>query len=91
MLVVRVAPGATPAAATLNHNDPAGAAEALLATAGRSVRGASVADPGTWANNIRIDVDHDALDPAGFNMVVSEIRTENGREAIVRTEIFAIS
>ena len=88
MLVVRVAPGATPAAATLNHNDPAGAAEALLATAGRSVRGASVADPGTWANNIRIDVDHDALDPAGFNMVVSEIRTENGREAIVRTETF---
>lgn len=88
MLVVRVAPGATPAAATINHNDPGGAAEALLATAGRSVRGASVQDPGAWGNNIRIDVDHDALGAAGFNMVVSEIRTENGREAVVRTETF---
>lgn len=87
--IVRVAPGAVVASAVLNHNDPGGAAEALEATAGRSVRGARVDDPGAWGNNIRIDVDHDTRDPAvEFNLAVSEIRAQDGRELVVRTETF---
>jgi phage tail sheath protein FI len=89
LVVVRVAPGGAPADATLNHNDAGGAAEALLATAGRQVRGTSVGDPGSWGDNVRIDVDHEASDAAnGFNLTVNEARAENGREIVVRSETF---
>lgn len=85
-LIVRVAPGAKAASATLNHS---GGAEALLATAGRQVRGSSVEDPGAWGDAIRIDVDYETSDTANtFNMVVNQTRNDNGREVVVRSETF---
>ncbi len=89
MLIVRVAPGGDASDATLQHNDAGGAAEALLATAGRQVRGASVEDPGAWGDAIRIDVDYETSDPTNtFNMVVNQTRNDNGREVVVRSETF---
>jgi len=85
-LIVRVAPGAVAASATLNHN---GAAESLLAIAGRQVHGNSADNPGTWGDAIRIDVDYETSDPANtFNIVVNETRSDNGREVVVRSETF---
>jgi uncharacterized protein len=87
--IVRVAPGGDPASVTLDHNDASGRGEALQATAGRLVRGVSVPDPGSWGDNVRIDVDHDARDPAvEFNLRVSEVRDEDGREVVVRSETY---
>ena len=61
----------------------------LRATAGRQVGDMLVQDPGEWGNSIRIDVDYRTADPANqFNVVISEVRDEDGIEVAVRTEIF---
>ncbi|WP_129793271.1 phage tail sheath C-terminal domain-containing protein [Sphingosinicella sp. CPCC 101087] len=87
--IVRVAPGAGAASAVFDHNDAGGQGESLEATAGRMIRGVSVDDPGPWGDNLRIDVDHDARDAAAeFNLTVSEVRLEDGREIVARTETF---
>lgn len=85
-LIVRVAPGGSAADVEM-LDDTSGVA--LTATAGQMVGDTSADNPGTWGDNLRIDVDYAASDPATeFNMAVSEIRSEDGRDLVVRTETF---
>lgn len=91
--VVRVAAssngGPSPSEVTLQD---ANVSPALRVFAGRQVRGRSVADPGTWGNALRVDVDYvtrDPTDPALFNLSVSETVTFDGRRVVLRTETFA--
>src|SRR5262245_13725235 len=71
--VVRTASGAhAPASITLQDN--LGGTNVLTVTAGRQIKGASVADPGLWGNSLRVDVDYDTSAPATlFNLSVTEI------------------
>ncbi len=55
LLVVRVARNAAACTAALPHD---GAATQLVLEAATSVTGQSVADPGTWATQLRVAVDH---------------------------------
>jgi uncharacterized protein len=90
--VVRVASSVdAPVAAEVTLKD-AGEGDVLLASAGRQIRGVSVADPGTWGNALHIDVDYSTRDPAGtslFNLTVSEIQMVDGRRVVLRSEVFA--
>lgn len=82
---VRVSPDAAAAVITMRGSD---GNPTLRATAGRQVAGASVDDPGLWGNEIRIDLDARTLTPAtSFNLTISEIRNEDGREIAVRSEV----
>lgn len=83
---IRVSPDAQAAEIVMrgSDNNPT-----LRATGGRRVAGASVDDPGDWGNAIRLDVDVRTITPAtAFNLTVSEIRNEDGREVAVRTEVY---
>lgn len=61
----------------------------LRATAGRLLKGSSVDDPGNWGNNFRIDVDYNTSTPAtSFNLTVSEVMFQDGRQVIVQTEAY---
>jgi hypothetical protein len=85
--VIRTAAG-PPIAASIGMEDGAGT-DVLAATAGRRMRGVSIADPGEWGNNLRIEIDYDTTDPATlFNLTVSEITTRDGRQAIVQSETY---
>ncbi len=88
--VVRTASGAV-AAASVTMQDGAGN-DVLRATAGRQIKGASVDDPGEWGNSLRIEIDYDTRDPAStldlFNLTVSEVGQQNGRETALRTETY---
>ena len=85
-LIVRVAPGG--AAASVILQDDANAT-VFTASAGQQVGDTSAPNPGTWGDNLRVDVDYATSDPATeFNMAVSEIRTEGGRALVTRTETF---
>lgn len=95
--VVRVAaedagpPPTSPVAADVTLQDATGAA-VLRAFAGRRFRGTSVADPGTWGDAIRVEVDDDtadAVDTNLFNLVVSEVATRDGRRVVLRFETYA--
>lgn len=55
LLVVRVANGATACTATLPHDGGGGD---LVLEAATSVTGESLPDPGTWATQLRVTVDH---------------------------------
>lgn len=84
---VRVANGAH--AASLTMQDEAAAGPVLRATAGRMIGNQAVANPGTWGNNLRIDIDYRCADPATqFNLIVSEVRLQDGIAQPVRTEVF---
>lgn len=83
---VRVSPDATAASITMQNlaGDPV-----LRAVAGRQVDGAIAEDPGSWGDALRIDIDNRTTDPATqFNLTVSEVRDEDGREVPVRTEVY---
>ena len=90
---------------------PIAAADAILlsgtdqvvrVTAGRRIRGASVRNPGTWGNRLRVEVDYDtvrlpnaSLDPLGiltqnelFNLTLTEIELRDGRTFVLQTETF---
>ena len=83
---VRVAPGAE--AASVVMEDTAGN-PVLRATAGQQIGDDSFDNPGAWGNNLRIDIDYASRDPANeFNLSVTEIREEDGREVVVRSEDF---
>ncbi len=83
-LIVRVAPGASPASVILQDDANA---DVFTATAGQQIGNLSAANPGDWANNLRIDIDYAASDPATeFNLAVSEIRMDAGRALVVRSE-----
>lgn len=82
---VRVSPDAVAALVVMQGSD---GNPTLRATAGRRVAGVSVDDPGEWGDAIRIDIDHRTITPAtAFNLTVSEVRNEDGREVAVRTEV----
>lgn len=85
-LIVRVAPGGVAASVEM-LDDAAGVA--LVATAGQQIGEASADNPGLWGNNLRLDVDYAAADPATqFNLTVTEIREDAGRALVVRSETF---
>jgi phage tail sheath protein FI len=95
--VVRVAndglaAGTTAAAASnITVTDTAGGAgsDMFRAQAGRRIRGEAAPNPGTWGDNVLIDVDYDTTDPQTlFNLTISEVRVDNGRRTIVRTETY---
>jgi phage tail sheath protein FI len=83
--VVRINNGAAPAAIALQDTL---AATSMTVQAGRLWKGVSVADPGTWGNNIRLDVDYDTTNPVTlFNLTVSEV-LPSGNQPALRTETF---
>lgn len=83
--VVRVNDASAAARVTLNDSTPAAS---LILEAGRLWRGNSVADPGTWGNFVRVDVDYDTSDPQTlFNLTVSEV-APSGNQPVLRTETF---
>jgi len=66
-----------------------GGTDLFNVVAGRRILGTSTSNPGVWGNNIYLDIDYDASDPSSlFNLVVSEIGTENGSRVIRGTETF---
>jgi phage tail sheath protein FI len=57
--------------------------------AGRRIRGEAATNPGAWGDSIYLEVDYETSDPATqFNLVVSEIITENGRRVVRNSETF---
>lgn len=86
--VVRTASGSFAAASVVIQATPGGTS-VLRLRAGRRIKAAPVNDPGQWGNSLRVDVDYNSADPANlFNLTVSEVRSSNGREVIVRSETF---
>lgn len=89
--VVRVAdtvtaPAAGPATATLIDT---GGTSVFTATAGRQVMGASPSDPGTWGNQLRLDIDYATADPASlFNLTVSEVQVDGDRTTVLQSESY---
>jgi phage tail sheath protein FI len=102
--VVRVgtdaAPGNPLAPATTQLTDAGGGA-LLDVAAGERIRERSVENPGTWGDSVRLEVDYDVAEPtdplllaAGvtvdelFNLTVSEVATQGGRQVPVRSETY---
>ncbi len=84
---VRVANGA--AAASVTVRGETGANPMLRATAGRMIANVAVANPGVWGNALRLDVDYRTADPVNqFNLIVSEVRLQDGIAQAARTEVF---
>lgn len=87
--IVRVAPGGTAASVIMRGQAGGGPAPVLLARAGRQVNRVSAADPGVWGGALRIDADYQTADPATqFNLSISEISDDGGREQVLRNETF---
>lgn len=83
---VRVTNGAVAASVTMQDS---AAANVLRATAGRMIGDRAVANPGEWGNALRIDIDYRCAIPATqFNMVISEVRLQDGIAQAVRTEVY---
>jgi uncharacterized protein len=80
---------ASTATVTIKETAEVTSADVFRVQAGRQIRGASALNPGVWGNNLFIDVDYDTVDPESlFNLIVTEVRTENGRRNILGTETF---
>ena len=97
---VRVSPAGDPAAAA-TFLVTGGAVNIFNTTAGRRIRGASVADPGEWGNFLRLEVDYDTVQPNElidpgqvqdaaelFNLTVTEVVLRDGRTLEVQSERF---
>lgn len=85
--VVRTASGDINAASIVLQDDSG--SDVLRATAGRLMKGTSVDDPGTWGNNLRIDVDYDTMDTENlFNLTVSEMSFQDGRQTVIQAETY---
>jgi phage tail sheath protein FI len=83
--VIRTGTGFRTATVTLLDST---SADAFNVRAGRLIKGASVDDPGSWGNFVRLDVDYDTSDPTTlFNLTVSEI-SPVGSQPVLRTETF---
>jgi uncharacterized protein len=88
--VVRTASGAFEAA-SITLRDDADTTDILLASAGRRMRGVGVPDPGAWGNNLRIEIDYNTSDLVStelFNLTVSEVAIQNGRQVALRSESY---
>jgi len=93
--VIRVANAASAgtvaavASSAVITDTPGGGAAMFRAQAGRRIRGAAALNPGAWGNNVLLDVDYDTIDPLTlFNLTISEVRIDNGRRSVVRTETY---
>jgi uncharacterized protein len=53
---------------------------------GSTVLTISARDAGVWGDSLRLTIDHDTSLTDGFNLTVSEIATQNGRQAVAREE-----
>ena len=88
--VANTASAATVAAAAASEtitNTPGGGADMFRAEAGRRIRGEAALNPGGWGDNILLDVDDD--DRSGLvQPTISEVRVDNGRRTVVRTETY---
>jgi uncharacterized protein len=63
--------------------------DVLRVGAGRRVGRESVADPGSWGDGLRVEVDYATTDPDTlFNLMVSEVAEEGGRVIVRQTETF---
>jgi hypothetical protein len=97
--VVRVGTGSFAAASRVL---PSGANQAVRLRAGRRIRGVAVADPGTWGNSLRFEVDYDTtqlpnatIDPDNiltqdelFNLTITETEVRDGRTFVRQTESY---
>ena len=87
--IVRVAPGGAASEVILRGRGGGGPARVLRARAGRQVNRQSVADTGAWGDNLRVDIDYQTAAPATqFNLAVSEVRDDGGRESVAKSETF---
>lgn len=87
--VVRVGKANTFKAASVTLQDTPAGNDVLTVIAGRRIQREPVEDPGAWGNRLRLDVDYDTTDPENlFNLTVTEIESQNGREVVVRSETF---
>jgi len=79
---------AVPSTATLTTQH-GGGADVFRARAGRRLRGEIALDPGSWGNNLRLEVDYATSEPARlFNVAVSEVRIDGDRTSVLQTETF---
>src|SRR5262245_45628860 len=75
-------PTAKAAAITLTN----GGANIFTVTAGQMVGATVIQNPGSWGNNIRLEVDYNTSDPTTqFNLTISEVDTTG---AVVQSEVF---
>jgi uncharacterized protein len=80
---------AAPAQVPTPITDPASGDGMFNVRAGRQIRGESVENPGVWGNSILVDIDYDTTDSlALFNIIVTEVRTQNGRRSVLRSETY---
>src|SRR5712675_2522623 len=71
--------GAVTAAIDIQDKSSGGSV-VLRAFAGQLISGASVANPGQWGNNIRLEVDYNTTAPDSlFNLLVSEVDPNTGQ------------
>ena len=90
--VVRVASGDSTELRASSMTVATDSGNDIAASAGRQFRGRSVADPGTWGDNLRVIVDYETRDPADatlFNLTVSEVDRVDGRRVILRSETYS--
>jgi phage tail sheath protein FI len=84
--VVRVIGSGALTAAISLLDKPSGSVM-LTASAGQMISGKSVANPGAWGNNLRLDVDYGTTNPQTlFNLTVSEVDPNTG--AVLSSEAY---
>ena len=86
--VVRVASNSTATGKTVYA--PVGAAIGAADAPGNPALLIFTADsPGSWGNNLRVEIDYGTTDPTKlFNVTVTEVALSNGKQQVVATEIF---
>jgi uncharacterized protein len=59
------------------------------AAGGTAVLSVTSASPGSWGNNLRVDIDYATTDPTHlFNLTVTEVAVTSGVTSIVSTEVY---
>jgi phage tail sheath protein FI len=88
--VVRTASGGV-AAASVEILDGIGGSPALTIEAGQldPATHPELTNPGTWGNNLRVSIDYPTpVSGDRFSMTVSLVEVINGRQVVVRSEVF---
>ena len=82
--VVRVIGSGALTAAISLLDKPSGSVM-LTASAGQMISGKSVANPGSWGNNLRLDLDYGTTNPQTlFNLTVSEVNPQHRSSVVER-------
>ena len=77
------------ATSTTSGNAAQTAAIVLQDGSGNNILEALAATPGSWGNNLRVDIDYGTSDPTSqFNLTVSEVSISGGATQTVATEPF---